>query len=300
MNELDIVEWVRSRTRIHSAVVSGVGDDMAELRTAGSGVLLSSDLLLDSVHFDSNVHSLFRIGRKAVARTLSDCAAMAVNPTALLISLALPHKIESDGVRELFEGMFAMADEFDVAVTGGDTARWNGLLAIDISVLAEPFPGIKPIRRGGARIGDEVYVTGKIGGSILGKHLDFTPRIREAKAIANKLGENLHALMDISDGLALDLWRMCKVSGVGAVLDEDRIAHVISESAQVCSRHDGRSALEHALADGEDYELLMAVSPQTQVGALDLRAVGTIAVDGFQIRRLDGRIETLRPEGWVH
>ena len=300
MNELEIVEWVRRRSRTHFAIVTGVGDDMAVLRASGSQILLSSDLLLDGVHFISKDHSFLRIGRKAVARALSDCAAMAVNPTALLVSAALPSALESTSVEELFEGIHRAADQFGAGIAGGDTAKWEGPLAIDIAVLAEPFPGIAPVLRNGAKVGDRVCITGSLGGSILGKHLDFVPRIREAKIIAQTLGEYLHAMMDISDGLTLDLWRMCEASGVGAKLDEILLQGVISDDARRSSAGDGKSALEHAMTDGEDYELLVAVAPQADLRELELSPIGTIVKEGLQFQWRDSGVEVLRPGGWIH
>lgn len=300
MNELEIVEWVRNRSRTHSAFLCGIGDDMAVLRPPNSSILLSSDLLLDGVHFDSSEHSFSRIGRKAVARSLSDCAAMAVHPVAVLVSVALPYPMVDSSVRDLLDGMHTMAGQFDVGVAGGDTARWNGPLVCDVCVLGEPYPGIKPVLRSGARMDDRIYVTGSLGGSICGKHLDFLPRIHEARRIADELGESLHAMMDLSDGLSLDLWRILAASGVGAALDERLLESVISEDARRCAIRDGKSPLEHALCDGEDYELLMAVAPEADVSGLDLHPIGTITRDGFLLLRRDGTIETLQPQGWVH
>lgn len=300
MNELEIVEWVRKRSRTHSAFLCGIGDDMAVLRPPNSTILLSSDLLLDGVHFDSSEHSFLRIGCKAVARSLSDCAAMAVHPVAVLVSVALPHPMVDSSIRDLLDGMHTMAGQFDVGVAGGDTARWNGPLVCDVCVLGEPYPGIEPVLRSGARMDDRLYVTGSLGGSIRGKHLDFLPRIHEARRIAEALGGSLHAMMDLSDGLSLDLWRMVTASGVGAALEERLLESVISEDARRCASQDGKSPLEHALCDGEDYELLLAVAPEADVSGLDLHPIGTITRDGFLLLRRDGTIETLQPRGWVH
>lgn len=300
MNELEIVEWVRGRARAHSSVITGVGDDMAVIAAPGRQFLLSSDLLLDGVHFDSNIHSYPQIGRKAVSRALSDCAAMAVGPTAILISAALPKSINSTDVKALFEAMHAVAEEFGAAVAGGDTSRWNAPLAIDISIAAHPFPGIVPIKRTGAKVNDLIYVTGLLGGSILGKHITFSPKIQEARQIAAQLGDDLHAMIDISDGLALDLWRICEASGVGAQLDESALDKVISPEARRCAAKDGIDALHHALSDGEDYELLVAVAPMADTTGLPLVPIGRIVCSGLALVRLHGQCETLEPKGYVH
>lgn len=300
MNELEVIEWVRERSRAHSSLLLGVGDDMAIVAANESTILLSSDMLLDGVHFDSRVHTATEIGRKAVARALSDCAGMAIRPVAILLSVALPKTLENKAICELMDAMFAVAEEFGAAVAGGDTAKWTGPLAIDIAVSGEPFPGVVPAQRSCAKVDDVLYTTGRLGGSILGKHMHFRPRIAEARAIATRLGRDLHAMMDISDGLSLDLWRMCSASGMGALLDETMIRNAVSDDARTCSHRDGIPAIQHALMDGEDYELLIAVSPSVNVDGLGLLPLGQIVTSGLAIRRQDGRQEPLEPRGYVH
>lgn len=300
MDELEIVEWVRERSRPHPAVLTGVGDDMAVIAAPAGQFLLSTDLLLDGVHFDSKVHTFTQIGRKAVARVLSDCAAMAVRPAALLVSVALPTDMPWSNVKDLFESMHAIAEEFGAGIAGGDTARWGAPLAIDVTVTAEAYPGIAPVKRSGAKINDAIYTTGPLGGSIRGRHMAFCPRVAEALTIATRLGNDLHAMIDISDGLALDLWRMCEASQVGALLDESALQSVISNEARQCEPRDGVDALQHALNDGEDYELLLAVAPSADVDGLQLNSIGRIVASGLTLTRLDGKAETLLPRGYVH
>lgn len=300
MNELEMVEWVRRRSRTHSSILTGVGDDMAVIAAPARQFLLSSDMLLDGVHFDSTIHTFRQIGRKAVTRTLSDCAAMAVQPTAVLVSVALPKDMPSPSVEELFEAMHVVAEQFGAGVAGGDTARWNAPLAIDITIAAEPFPGIAPIMRNSAKVNDLLFTTGQLGGSMLGKHLAFVPRIQEAHVIATRLGGDLHAMIDISDGLALDLWRICEASGVGAMLNESSLTNVISADARKCAAKDGVDCLRHVLSDGEDYELLLAVGPSVDTAGLPLIPIGRITASGLELTRLDGKVEPLQPKGYVH
>src|SRR5262249_22444807 len=146
-------------------------------------------------------------------------------------------------------GLREVADQFDTAIVGGDTNSWDGPLVINVAVLGEPGPG-GGIRRSGAKEGDWLLVTGPLGGSIQGKHLDFTPRVREALALAGCA--KLRAMIDISDGLAADVAKLCTESGCGAVLRAEAIP--VSEAARQMS--DGRTPLEHALGDGEDFELV--------------------------------------------
>lgn len=298
--ELEIIEWVRERSRAHSHILTGVGDDMAVIAAPAQQILLSSDLLLDGVHFDSKIHTPAQIGRKAVNRALSDCAAMAVKPVAVLISVALPENMGASAIKELLEAMHLAAEHFGAGVAGGDTARWNAPLAIDISITAEPYPGLAPVQRNSAKVNDSIYVTGPLGGSILHKHFSFTPRIPEALALASRLVGDLHAMIDISDGLSLDLWRICEASGVGALLDESALEAAISSDARECSEKDGIAALKHALSDGEDYELLLAVAPTADVGGLHLTPIGRIVGSDMNLTRLDGKVEPLRPRGYMH
>lgn len=299
-NELTHIEWLTRRQRPHSAVETGIGDDMAVLSLSDRRVLVSSDMLLDGVHFDVNRHSMKHIGRKAIACNLSDCAAMAVRPIAVTVSIALPISDTEEGVQELFEGIFGMATEFDVAVAGGDTTRWSHPMAIDISIIAEPFPNVDPILRSGAREGDQIFVTGKLGGSLLEKHLSFRPRVLEARILAEQLGHRLHAMIDISDGLSLDLWRVCQASGTGAILEEALLESAVSEDAVRASARDGRSPLDHALEDGEDFELLLAVEGQAPDIDVPLHRIGSIAAEGLRMLRRAGQIEPLTPKGYVH
>jgi len=312
--ELDFVEWLRRRVGPQPGVVVGIGDDMAILRDHADqpndvAILVSSDMLLDGVHFQSDRHSLRDVGRKAIACSLSDCAAMAVRPLAATISTAFPATMPLESACELYEGMLAMASEFELAVAGGDTTRWSHPLAIDVAITAQPFEGIAPIRRSGAAPGDLLYVTGTLGGSILGKHLSFRPRVREARILAEQFGAQLHALMDVTDGLSLDLWRMCQASGAGAAIEECLLEKAISDDAVKLSMSDGRSPLDHALRDGEDFELLAAIAPEADVsGFLSLEnsdspnmfPIGRITEKNFVLIRLDGTSEPLEPQGYVH
>ncbi len=317
--ELQFVEWLRAQQRDRGFVRVGIGDDMAVVDSAAAGDtastesadqrgrpgssnswLISSDMLLDQVHFDTAKHGLTQIGRKAVACSLSDCAAMAVCPLAATVSVAIPSSLAWDDAKELFRGMFAIADEFEVAVVGGDTTRWPGRLAIDVAIAARPFESVEPVTRAGARPGDVLYVTGPLGGSLLGKHLTFTPRVQEARRLATDLGDRLHAMIDISDGLALDLWRLCTASDVGTVLDSAELEAVISDDARRAAAEDGHPPIDHVLGDGEDFELLLAVERPVTDSPVALYRIGEVTERGLEIRTADGRVERLEPKGYVH
>ena len=260
MKESDFLGWVYKKSRKTSTVPVPIGDDMAAVRLPHrSGkplMLLKIDQCLDQVHFDLRHHAPGLIGRKAVNRCLSDCAAMAALPVAILIAVALPEDASLAWTRKLFLGCESAAKKFNCALVGGDTAIWNQRLAITVAAFG--LPRRRPILRSGARPGDVICVTGPLGGSIRSRHLTFTPRI----ALAQRLVEiaRIHAMMDISDGLAIDLPRMLAMSGAGAEIDADRIP--IHPDAHRLSRADDRTPLHHALCDGEDYELLFTVAPR--------------------------------------
>lgn len=251
--ERAFVEWVRQQARMPDRVTVGPGDDAAAVRIPGATELLvTTDMLMEGACFRLAEAGPRRVGRKAIAVNLSDIAAMAGRPLAAVASVALPRTMPHAQIQELFLGMKEMADEFDTAIIGGDTNSWDGELAISITLLGEATAR-GPVKRSGAKLGDWILVTGPLGGSILGHHLDFTPRIREALHLHQCV--ELHAMIDISDGLALDLHRMCDESGCGAILEADQVP--INDAAR--QMKDDKSALDHALGDGEDFELLMAI-----------------------------------------
>ncbi len=244
-----------------------------------------------------------QIGHKALAVNLSDIAAMAGRPLAAVISLALPRGVPAKLAEELYAGIGELADQFNVAIAGGDTNSWQGPLVISITALGEATDR-GAVTRSGARPGDAVFVTGELGGSLAGKHLDFTPRINEALKLHESV--DLHAMLDVSDGLAADLQHIVEESGVGVILEESAIP--ISPAARTAAEKDGRSALEHALSDGEDFELLFTVPDEDAARLLanspleiPLSRIGTV-VDGneMQLRTAAGTVSPLPVSGWKH
>lgn len=300
--EAQLVAWLAGQQRRRPPVVLGIGDDMAIVSAGEAQVLFSSDMLLDGVHFDSRIHALELIGRKALGAGLSDCAAMAVSPLAATVSLALPWGWTLAQSRRLYAGMEELGDVFQCPIVGGDTTGWDQRLAIDVAILGIAPKGGRAIRRDGARPGDQLWVTGKLGGSLSGRHLTFTPRVNEARRLAEACGEALHAMMDLSDGLSLDLFRMCRASGIGALLSEEALREVIHADAVSAAARDGRPALDHALSDGEDFELLAAVAPGCPRGipGVELFAIGGVTASGFQLQMSDGSRRDLEPKGFEH
>jgi thiamine-monophosphate kinase len=235
-----------------------------------------------------------------MAVNLSDIAAMAGRPVAAVVSVGLPRQGGRALAEELYHGLRELADAFDTAVVGGDTNSWDGPLAISVTLLGEATER-GPVTRAGARPGDWLLVTGPLGGSILGKHLDFTPRVREALQL--HAAAPLHAMIDISDGLAADVGHLCDESRCGAVLRAEAIP--VSDDAH--RLNDGRPPLEHALGDGEDFELVLAVAPEDgrrlieeqPVSGLSLAHIGECVDAGLWLEE-GGVRRPLERRGYVH
>lgn len=300
--EFDYISWVRARTQRSDRVLVGPGDDCAVLAPSRNPLLITTDMLMDGTDFHLSEVGPRRAGRKAMAANLSDIAAMAGVPTVAVVSVALP-KGEASGrgtAEELYLGLRDVADDFAVPIVGGDTNSWTSPLAISVTVLGEPTDR-GAVLRSGAKPGDWIFVTGPLGGSILGRHLDFSPRVREALAIHEAV--NLHAMCDISDGLAADLNHILEESHCGAVLFADRIP--ISLAASELSRTSGKTPLDHALGDGEDFELVFAVSSEDgkklecTPPLAGLVKVGECVESGFWLQKGENR-RKLEPTGWVH
>lgn len=277
------------------------GDDMAPL-PGGGGLLWTVDVLTAGIDFDPAVHSWYEIGRKALAVNLSDCAAMAVVPLAALCGVVLDERMSMDDAMALLRGVRDCGEQFGCPLVGGDTNSWPQPTAISVTVAARPDGGLPPVLRTGGRPGDRVFVTGKLGGSILGRHITFTPRVALARAINAALRP--HAMIDISDGLAADLGQIAEASGCGAVLDVALLAAAIHADAVELARRDGTPAVDHGLFDGEDFELIVAVDAGVPEGAcenLGLLPLGELtAATGLRLRTTDGVERPLTPGGWEH
>ena len=240
------------------------GDDCAVLP---DGLLLTCDPVIEGVHFLPKTPAR-KIGWKAMARNLSDIAAMAGQPRSAVVSLGLRPTTPVRWVRDLYAGMRAVAGKFGCEIVGGDTAHVRHEQFVVVTLLGHAD---RPVLRSGAKVGDAVFVTGKLGGAFRsGKHLTFTPRIREAQWLAKNF--RLHAMLDISDGLANDLQRLSEASRVGFEISSAKIP--------------GR--LPDALTDGEDFELLFTVS-QRDAGKLRRKFYEIGRVIAKPVMLLDGK-----------
>lgn len=264
--ESEFITWLRERLPPHPLLRLGLGDDAAVLDLARAPqCVVTVDMLNEGVDFHLDAIDPCRAGHKALGVNLSDLAAMAARPLAVVVALALPRDGALSLAKQLYEGMLPLAERFNVALAGGDTNTWDGPLAISITALGQVTEH-GPLLRSGARPGDQILVTGAFGGSILGRHLDVQPRIDEALHLHAQY--TLHAGIDVSDGLALDLSRLVAASSCGAVLDLARVPIAPDAARLAQHRDDGLSPLDHALGDGEDFELILALPPDAAARAL--------------------------------
>ncbi len=314
MRENDLLAALPALFRSDDAsVLVGVGpDDCAHLRTGTDGRLaLSTDVFAEGSHFLSDTPPE-AVAEKALLASVSDLAASACAPRWVAVGLCLRKSAPQDWAERFARALAAAAKEWDVAVVGGDTVSSPSATVVSVTVLGEPFPG-GPVLRSGGRPGDVLAVTGELGGSILGKHLRPRPRVREIAALLAVAVPT--ACMDISDGLALDLSRLCRESGTGAVIEEDRVP--VSAAARELAARTGKTPLAHALGDGEDFELLLALPPEgwralaggdaAATAALSgadapLTRIGRLAEkrDGLSAQMPGGALRPLEPEGFEH
>ena len=301
-HEDNITSWFASQSNVDSQRFPiGIGDDMAQIRAGADGTLLiTTDMLLDGVHFDLSVCTLEEASYKAMAASLSDCAAMATVPVCAVCAVALPTDFGTDELKRIHAGVTEAGRMFDCELIGGDITKWHDSaesFAMNITMLSKPSGYHPPVRRSGAKVGDIICVTGPLGGSIHGKHLHFTPRVKEALALTQ--AAKINAMMDITDGLSVDLNRICTQSKVGALLVDEKLP--VSEAARKTD-----DPYMCVFCDGEDFELLFTVSPEEfekikDFPGVTVLPVGTITDTGKLQRLLgDGRIADIEATGFDH
>lgn len=267
LGEFGLIDRVRRTTPVTRGVSLGIGDDAAWVQTRSGSCLLTTDLLIENVHFNLQWTSLYALGHKSLAVNMSDIAAMGATPAYLLLSLGIPPRFDSDDIDQFYRGIRSLAAKSGVALVGGDTSIARSLL---ISACLIGQARHHPITRAGARIGDDIYVTGTVGDSALAlkllkskspklklpaakfllcRHHRPTARIEAGVLLAKE--RLARAMIDISDGLLQDLAHICKASRIGAIILEETLPLSRAYRSLV-----GPEGIRHALAGGEDYELL--------------------------------------------
>ncbi len=289
LGENRLLEKLTPRLRRSRAVVAGPGDDCAVLRPSNSSqlLLLKTDCIVEGVHFDASARAE-AVGWKAMARPLSDFAAMSGVPEFALVTLIAPPQTTVRWTTALYRGLEKAAHAFGVVIVGGETSSTAGPATVSVS-LSGWAERDRWVSRGGGEEGDELFVTGRLGGSRAGRHLHFSPRIVESRWLTAHF--KIHAMMDLSDGLGADLPRLAQASGLAFELDEATLP-----------RNRG-CTIEQAMSDGEDYELLFAISRRKSSKLQRLWRKKFTKLPLTRIGRLDrhSRIESRNvPGGYVH
>ncbi|MCE9592424.1 MAG: thiamine-phosphate kinase [Planctomycetes bacterium] len=313
MREFDLLRHIYTQNpTLPGRVTIPPGDDMGAVRLAGGGeVLVTVDQVADGVHFDLRTTPLEKIARKAITRNLSDVAAMAAAPVGAVVAACLPRGFSEADAEKLSDMMRQTAARYDCPLFGGDVSVWDHPMILTVTVLAEAR-GVDPILRRGAKVGDAVCVTGRLGGSLedvngYTHHLDFEPRLSLARRLASDPATRPNCMIDLSDGLARDLGHLCRAASVSAVIEADRLP--ISAGGEQASRRDGRPAWMHAVGDGEDYELCFTIDADRaarlprEINGVPVTVIGRVVAGGGAVVSLvkpGGETVDLVGLGWEH
>ena len=297
MTETQLLDWIASLPLDDPRVLVGPGDDCAILDLGGKALGVTTDALVEGIHFRKGAPPHL-VGRKAACVNLSDIAAMGLSPLAIVASACLPPPLDEGYARRIVEGIREAASRHGCALVGGDLDESPRDTVISCTAVGTGDAARALLRRG-AEPGDGVYVTGELGGSSLGKHTEFVPRLSEGAALAER---GVRCAIDVSDGLAIDAWRLARASGVRIVLEEEEIP--VSGAARELSRADGKSSVEHALEDGEDFELLFTARAGLVEGWMPEAGVTRIGRaeegKGVALVRRGEKEEELQPRGYEH
>ena len=304
-------------------VIKGIGDDCCVFKISGDlAVLLTTDMLVENVHFLLNSITPYELGRKSLAVNISDIAAMGGKPKEAVISIAIPDTVDLPFLDALYEGMKSMAKEFDVNLLGGDTTWSPEHLIINIALVGEA-PQNEILFRSGARVGDVIFLTGPVGSSAAGlditltgrsfagqekllkAHRDPVPHVKEGRIIAGMGMAN--SLIDVSDGVAADLDHICADSGLGAVIEEAYLPTTPGFRAY-CKQYN-QDSRHLSLHVGEDY-VLLGTAPPGLTDKLEqaLRSEGCefypigsmVSEPGLRLKCSDGSTEPIETRGWDH
>ena len=320
LGEFGLIDRIAQRLPAGAGVAVGIGDDAAAFTPApGQLSLITTDMLVEGIHFDLSYSDPLSLGKKALSVNLSDIAAMGGKPRYYLLSLAIPPAMTLDFLDDFISGMLSRAEQFGVQLIGGDTCSSSGPLVLTLTVLGEQCPDLL-LRRSGARPGDQICVTGTLGdaalglrllrqgvgqGNALARHLDPVPRVLEGLALAEATIPS--AMIDLSDGLLADLGHILDLSAVGARIYSEALP--LSDTFREHFPTVTEEALSLALAGGEDYELLFTAPPEKiplifplleKLGT-PVTVVGTITAEKTRaVISPDGRELSLNSKGYDH
>lgn len=293
IGEVALIQRLKKRLGRGHALVS-IGDDTAVLKGPGAQRwLLASDMLVEGVHFRRSQVPARWVGWKALACNISDIAAMGGRPHSAVVSLGLPARTPLAWIDELYAGLARCARRFGMAIVGGDTNR-APVAVIDVAILGTAKAS-QVVLRSGARPGDQVFVTGRLGGSLeSGRHARFMPRVAQSQWLVRHLKPT--AMMDLSDGLASDLWQLARASRVGFQIDARAIP-----ASRGCT-------MRQALMDGEDFELVwtlpanLARRAPANIGGVPVTRIGQVVSRGAGVNMIgtNGCITQIIPKGFKH
>ncbi|MCX7794328.1 MAG: thiamine-phosphate kinase [Thermodesulfovibrionales bacterium] len=309
MNELKIIELIKKRfTQKSSKIIKGIGDDTAAVLPSSEIELYTTDMMLEGIHFDLSFITASQLGFKLISRNVSDIFAMGGIPEFLLLNLALPEGIKEDFVEDFLDGLHKGTDRYGITLVGGDFSLSPGYIFLSAMLKGSAS---RIIQRSGARPGDIVYVTGTLGDAACGLEImkrkaEIKKEIREPlikkhlmpepQPLHNKI-KKINAMIDISDGLSLDLWRLCMESRRGAIIFEEKIP--LSEELLIAAETLGLDPLKLALSGGEDYELLFTTDEKVTIEGIT--QIGIITEEeGIRIIKKNGQEKSLIPEGYIH
>ena len=331
LGEFALIEHLTREVAIHhDETILGIGDDAAIIENPDACTLVSTDLLIEGIHFDLMYHPLKHLGYKAVIANLSDILAMNAIPRQITVSIAASNRFSVESLEELYQGIKLACDLYKIDLVGGDTTASPRGLVISVTVIGTQKKE-KIVRRSGAKPGDFLYVTGYLGGAYLGlqllerekrifmEHPDIQPQLSENREILERilkpearmdiirLLEKNHilptAMIDLSDGLSSDLLHLCKQSGTGALIEEQNIP--IQQEAQLMAMEFHLDPVTCALSGGEDYELLLCISPDQQEKIRSLPSfyyIGemTSPDQGIKLKTPQGNLHDITAQGWKH
>ena len=314
--EFGLIAHLHQELKTRAGTRLGIGDDGAVL-DALAHPIVTTDALVENVHFRRDWTTALDLGAKAMAVNLSDLAAMGARPVAAFISLALPPDCDSEWIGELYRGMESLAARYQFTIAGGDMTA-APLVLISVTLVGDLMPEAlgQPVLRNGARLGDAVCVTGTLGDSAAGlallqapdvaldeaarayllkRHHQPMPRLELMRDLLVSNRGAIHAALDLSDGLVGDALHIARASGVTIEIDAERLP--ISDSCQAAARALDQSALDWALSGGEDYELCLCVEPEAR---LELRQIGRVVAGSGQVRVFENGKRRESGTGWRH